>query len=343
MEADSKKLLTLINGAQNILITSHLGPDADSLCSSLLLAQILNTNFSDKHVIVCMEEEIRTLVFLDGYDTIKFDPLSIALKNYGTQLLIILDANNISRCTREPEPARLYMKEHGVKLAVIDHHEPIDIEPNSLYINQNSPAVTEDVYEICFNELKLAKPKNYAQTAMVGLYADTGGFTYDNPRRRDTFKMASQLMDDGGSAELAANQLNQYTSEGLEVLSELIKNIRQTQDYTYTYISDEFYGGWLAEDKPADAIHEGVDIFQHGFVRNVNGRSWGYAVYPDQKAKTKTYSVSFRSLQGEVDVSAYARKLGGGGHKPAAGAKIEASTVGEAIAKIKNVINGSGS
>ncbi|HVS79111.1 MAG TPA: DHH family phosphoesterase [Candidatus Saccharimonadales bacterium] len=328
----------LISDSESIVITAHLGPDADSLCSSLLLEAVLKSNLPHKKIIVCMEEEYEPMSFLNGYSSVEFGSLSDSLAKHRPQLLIILDANNIPRCTRDPESVRRLVRDEGIKLAIIDHHEQMDIEPDAIYINQGSPAVTQDVYEISFDKLKLSKPKGYAQTAMVGIYSDTGGFTYDNPRYEDTFRAASQLISDGASTELAANQLTQYSREGLEVLNEILGNIKQTKDCTYTYISDAFYEDWLARGKPLDAIHEGFDIYLHNFIRNIEGRYWGFAIYPDPRAPVKTYSVSFRSLQGRVDVSVFARKLGGGGHKPAAGAKVEAGSVDEVLASVKDVI-----
>lgn len=328
-------LRDLISGAAHILITAHLGPDADSICSSLLLADILRTNYPQKRITVSMDEKMPSLAFVGGYESIDFISLGESLLKYRPQLLIILDGNNLPRTTREVGPARDYMDSHGVRTAIIDHHPAVDVDACDVYINRQSPAATQDIFEICFSELKLRRPAGYAQTAMTGLYADTGGFTYENPRYKDTFKMATQLIDDGASTELAANQLSQYTYEGLEVLSELLKNIVQTDDCTYTYISDGFYDKWLADDMPVEAVHEGFDIYMHGFIRNIEGRFWGFAVYPDPLAKQKTYNVSLRSLQGRVDVAAIARKLGGGGHRPAAGAKVRADSIKEVLRAVK--------
>ena len=49
-------------------------------------------------------------------------------------------------------------------------------------------------------------------------------------------------------------------------------------------------------------------------------------------------SVSLRSVYESTDVSQIANKLGGGGHKPAAGAKIEAKNLEEAIQKVQDAI-----
>jgi nanoRNase/pAp phosphatase (c-di-AMP/oligoRNAs hydrolase) len=51
------------------------------------------------------------------------------------------------------------------------------------------------------------------------------------------------------------------------------------------------------------------------------------------------YSVSLRSVGGVEDVSAIARRLDdGGGHKPAAGGRVKANSVQEAISKVKEAI-----
>ncbi len=334
----TEKLKKLIEKSTNILITAHLGPDADSLCSAISLKDILITNYSEKKVTICMEEEYRSLSFLKDYDSIEFKSLQDGIEGHEPELLIILDGNNLGRCTRDPSQVRRLIDDLGISIVVIDHHPEEDIEPGAIYINRGSPAVIEDVYEVFFKELRLTKPKDYAQTFMIGLYSDTGGFTYDNPRYKDTFKMASELIEDGASTELAANLLTQYSKSGLEVLTELITNVRQTKDCTYTFITDAFYKKWKEDSKPADAIHEGFDIFLHQFLRNIEGRFWGFAIYPDPSAKVRTYRISFRALQGRVDVSQFARKLGGGGHKPAAGARIESESVDKALVAVKAVV-----
>jgi nanoRNase/pAp phosphatase (c-di-AMP/oligoRNAs hydrolase) len=50
------------------------------------------------------------------------------------------------------------------------------------------------------------------------------------------------------------------------------------------------------------------------------------------------YSVSFRAINGTKDVAELARKLSGGGHKAAAGGRVEAGSVSGAIQKVKQII-----
>ncbi len=341
MQEQLDKLLEIVEQSNRVLITSHLGPDADSLCSQILLCKILANHYPGKDILVVNEENMPSLNYLDGYELVKIGGLADAMAEFKPELFIILDANNIPRCSRSPEAAREYIKSNGVKTVIIDHHQPVGKDESDVYINQGSPAVTQDVYEIFIEQLKMKKPDNYAGTALLGIYSDTGGFVYHNPRYEDTFRVVTALVDDGADIEKIANKLNQYTSDGMTVLVELLRNTGEFAGATCSFISDEFTSAWIKEKKPSEALKEGFDIFLHQFIRNIDDRHWGFALYQDLNAPVRTYSVSFRSLNGSTDVEEIARSLGGGGHKPAAGAKLEVESMDIALETVKRAVSSS--
>jgi phosphoesterase RecJ-like protein len=330
-------LKNVIEAANRILITSHIGPDGDSVSSSILLAKILKTNFDGKAVSVSMEEEAPSLAFIDGYDQIKFGPLADSLNEFKPDLMIVLDANTLKRVTRNAEVSSRSIRETGCKLAVIDHHEPDGKDNSDVYINQQSPAVAQDVYDIFIDQMKLAKPEGYAQIAIVGIYTDTGGFIYRNLDYKKTFDIVAKLLLDGADIETVVNQLNRLSSASLDIVGELIKNTATYSGATYSFIGDD-----LTNQKSGDlveTIRQGADIYRNVFLRNLDDRTWGFLVYRDLLADEPTYSVSLRALSDSKDVSLIAAALGGGGHKPAAGAKITCSSAEEAIAKVKEAID----
>jgi phosphoesterase RecJ-like protein len=333
-----EQLKELIDDAGNILVTSHISPDGDSVSSSLLLYQILKLNYPEKRILLSMEEEPYGLSFLMGYNEIKFQPLLTSLNEFSPSLLIVLDANILKRATRDPEPVRVYIQDHKPKLAIIDHHEDIGTEENNLYINNNSPAVTLDIYELFIQEMGLQKPEGYAQIALTGIYTDTGGFIHKSPNFEKVFEVIPKLIADGADIELTVNNLNKISEEGLAVLAELIANTKYNDNFTYSFISDE-----TVSKASHDALVRATDVFRSEFLRNINDRPWGFIVYRDVKAPEHTYSVSLRSLSGAKDVSVIAAKLGGGGHKPAAGAKFSANGILEAVEGVLNAIGESSS
>ncbi|HET7827540.1 MAG TPA: DHH family phosphoesterase [Candidatus Saccharimonadales bacterium] len=333
------KLLRLIQESSRILVTSHTSPDPDAVASVLLMGTTLKKNFSDKIIRLVLEEEPLGLESFAGYRMIEFRPLLSALGEGGINLLILLDGNNFGRFSRnDGDKLRDYVRANKLPTVVIDHHQPAGKDEVGLYINQGSPATVQDVYELLFDGLGLEKPDGYARTTMLGLYADTGGFSYENKRHSDTLRLADSLIAAGVRIEEINNLINQYTPEDLRVLAELSANADHTDDYNYSFIGDSYIQDWLASGKTGAQLHKGTEAFLNDFLRNIGGRQWGFITYRHPLEKAKVYSASFRSVNGVKDVSKLAASLGGGGHTGAAGAKFEAESVEDAIEKVKQAI-----
>lgn len=333
------QLKRLIEASSRILVTSHISPDPDALCSLLITGTALTKNYPDKKIIMLSEELTGGLNFLKHYPEIIQRPLQNAIAEFRPELIIIVDAMNFSRCTRgDVQPVQRLAKDSGAKIAIIDHHQPEGIEPGALYINNGSPAATQDIYQIFLNSMGLEKPDGYAETALLGIISDTARFLYDNPKHRDTFSVVSELLDAGASIEELENKLSRHTIDEMQVLSELAKNLTSEADYNYSFVSDGFTEKWIKNNLSNDNFKLGCETFVSGYIRNIGRNLWGFIVYPDLSAGSGRYSVSFRAVADSKDVSRIAKALGGGGHKPAAGAKLEADSVERAINKIHKVI-----
>lgn len=337
---DIEKFKQLLEKSQRILITSHISPDPDAIASVLLLGTTLKQNFPQKDVLMVLEEEPEGLDFLAGYQDIKFGSLLDNLRSFKPDLFVLLDAPNYDRCSRkDPQLVQQYITDNKVKTAFIDHHEPTGKDNSDVYIHQGSVATAQDVYEICFDQLTLQKPPGYAETTMLGIYSDSGGFTYKNQRHKETFKIVNDLLASGVNLEQLKHKLNSYSPEHLKVLAEFIKNTSSANDYTYTYLSDEFTTAWLADKKKAQILSTAKGMYSDRYLRNIGDRKWGFIVSPDFMQGEDFYAVSFRSADESIDVAKIANKLGGGGHKPAAGARIQAKNVKEAIQKVQQAIS----
>ena len=339
MEAAIKKLGELVKNSGRILVTSHISPDPDALASLLLMATTLRANYPAKKVLASMEELSGDLEYLNGYKDIGMTPLGECLERFRPDLVIIVDTMNFSRCSRgDSQAIQQWIKDSGAAVAIIDHHEPIGVGDNQCYINQKSPAAVQDVYEVCFEHLGLKKPAGYGVTTLTGLYADTGGFIYDNPRHTATFKIVNELLDSGISLETVVNKLKKYSLIFMATLAELSKNLSRYDDCSYSFLSDEFTSR-IDGVAMFDDVRSAIGLFVNEFIRNIDDRRWGFVVYQDIKGGDKLYSASFRAVSDTKDVAAIAQRLGGGGHKPAAGAKFEAASVEEALEKVKAAIS----
>lgn len=340
MNEEIKKLKELIEASSKILVTSHISPDPDAVSSLLLFGQTIKLNYPDKSIGMILEEPSLEAEFLKGYGDIKIANLTAAIEELKPDLLVILDANSFSRVSRnEFDRLKELVSNQAVKTVIIDHHEPNGKDETDVYINQGSPAVVQDVYETLFNHFNYKKPDDYAQTTLTGLYADTGGFSWDNPRHTDTFKLADELLGAGANIESVRSNLFRYSENYLAVLGELATNASHRDDYTYSFIRDEFVNNWINNGETMAELHMGTNGFVNNYLRNIEGRKWGFIVYKNVLSGEGIYSASFRSVSGVKDVSELAAKLGGGGHKPAAGAKLHASSVEEALKIVENAIS----
>ncbi len=334
------KLKDFLEKSSKILVTSHISPDPDAISSLLLLGTTLETNYPDKKVEMVLEEKPEGLDFLSGYDMIKFGPLLEAITEHKPDLIILLDGSNFDRASRENAPkVRQYIEQNNVKTIIIDHHEPEGKDNVDIYFNQNSPATTLDVYEILYNHLRMERPVDYQQTALLGIYADSGGFVYHNNRYKEMFRVVNELLDAGANLESVKTCLNTYSDDHMKVIGQLVDNLTHGDGYSYSFISDEFAQNWRETGKNPVTLKTACSKFIDNYIRNIGGRNWGFIVYPDLSIGQGIYSASFRSVGGQPDVAKIASNLGGGGHKPAAGAKIQAQDIDEAIREVQEFIH----
>jgi len=334
------KLKKLIEDAQKILVITHTGPDPDAFCSLILAGTTLELNYPDKQVRMSTEEQTGDLKPLAGYEKVRLQKLDAAINEHKPDLIIMVDAMNFGRCTRgEAMLVSQKVKERGIKLAIIDHHEPVSVEDNDVYINQNSPAAVQDVYETLFTHLGLKKPAGYAQTTLLGLYSDSGGFVYETERYKQMFNLVVELVAAGAKLETINSLLHQFSSDTMAAVAELSKNLSHEQDYSFSFVSDEFTNDWQAQGKNFDQLKLGVAHFVNEYIRNIDGRQWGFVIYKDLAAGDNVYGVSLRALGGTTNVAKIAEKLGGGGHIPSAGAKIKAPDVGAVLKQVQEAID----
>ena len=126
-----------IENANRIAIFSHINPDADALCSSIALKNMLTKTFPDKEVDVFTSGEIGELYshIIDG------EQINISRGNY--DLAFVLDCPNLQRCGVWEDLASQIP--HIIN---IDHHET-NVKFGDLNIVSNTVSSTcELVYRI---------------------------------------------------------------------------------------------------------------------------------------------------------------------------------------------------
>lgn len=329
-----------IGNAKSILLTSHLSPDPDAICSLLLLTKTLALNFPDIQIYATLEDDPNIIEGLEGIEIVHHQSLDDAVRHTNPDLIIVTDTNRLSRVSRIGSNLLQELVSKHVKTVVIDHHDEtgkdsFDIE----LIDDNIPAATQMVYEICFNKLSYEKPDSFAKLTMLGIVADTGGLRYGGKDYTVTKKIIEQLTSEGVNIESAEKVLNRLNPLQESVVKSLTKNFRVELDYSFSFLDDAIRQKWKEENQSPGAFKAAKNIFINNSLAGARGKNWGFCVTPSMTLGDGHYDVSFRSLPGTVNVAMICQKINdGGGHENAAGTSIEASTIEEALDLVKQAI-----
>jgi phosphoesterase RecJ-like protein len=163
-----------------------------------------------------------------------------------------------------------------------------------------------------------------ATALLTGIITDTDNFT--NSATSDTaMAAAGDLIRKGGNLNMINEQVVRNKSINLlrlwgEILNRLNKH--EALDMVYTYITQVDLKVHQVDETDSEGIAN--------FLNNLDEGKMSLILKETQDGKIKG---SFRTTKDDVDVSALAKKLGGGGHKKAAGFSI-AGTIDEVMKKI---------
>ncbi|MBQ8219465.1 MAG: bifunctional oligoribonuclease/PAP phosphatase NrnA [Bacilli bacterium] len=292
-------IFKLIKESKSILLLTHESPDGDAVGSVMGFYHMLKS--INKSVDIVMPEVPNSFEFLASINKI----VDKSDKEY--DLAIVLDCANEERIGQK-NGEFLRCK----KCISIDHHTSNNGFGDINYVEEETAACSQVIYYL-FKDWNILINKNIGEALAVGLLTDTCGFRNDNVDKK-SFLMASELLDLGIKIhKLYFNVLSKKTMSKYLLMKMVLDRLEFFSDerIAFSYISQEDLENVSA--RPGD--HEGlVDLGRHIdgvevsiFMREDNG-----------------YRISFRS-NGLVDVNKIAKKFGGGGHKMAAGAKLDGS------------------
>ena len=318
------ELITHIANAGNVLVMAHKYPDYDAFGASVGISRIARfcgvrvnivTNPKDVNIKRCMKlfdgDESYDGIFVDaaqGLDLVRSDTL-----------LVIVDVNNIDMF----ESADI--ANNVANIIIVDHHRKtaeFDREPLISYIEPSSSSASELVSEMIEQTLPPSTLRhNEADILLAGILLDTKQFTKGTGTK--TYASAMYLRDNGASYE-------------------------DVQDLFKTNIRDY---------KQEAMFGERVEIYRHCMAIAVNphgeassdrilaARVADNLLMVDEVAASfalvlidDTVHISARS-NGTVNVQLILEALKGGGRYDAAGAQLKASTLQDALLKLKQAID----
>lgn len=314
-ETPFKQAVSVLTGAETVIVCCHVAPDGDALGSMIGLGRFLARK--GKKVWMSWGSDNPRVppqyAFLPGLDDLStHDQLP-----QDADVFVAIDCGDIQRLEL------LEDKFHSAKSTInVDHHISNDLFAD---INIVEPEKASSC-ELAFELIKAFGEKPDAEEAMclyTGIVTDTGRFQYPSTSAQ-TLRAAAELRDLGIQHHVVGEEVYESSSFGfLRVLGIVLSRARLEDGIVWSWVEQADLDGL-----DLDETEHFIDV-----LRSVRGSKMALIL---KQVPEGNYKVSLRS-RGEVDVSALAQRFGGGGHTRAAGFTSHRS-VDETIAGIKSAI-----
>ncbi len=300
-----QNLVHRLLNSDEIIIASHIGPEGDAVGSALALAIGLE-NLGKKVEVVYQSGVPKRYSFLPAANKVKRSP------SFSPTLLVLVDCADLARADIPDS-----LRKNASSVIVIDHHplKPKRSENNWLMWIEPKAAATGEMIAVLLKALKVTMTPEIATCLYAALISDTGVFHFRNTTPR-TFRLAASLLKYGvDPQELAYRVMEVRSFAATQLLARMLRkakfepktglcwSVLTVKDFEQTGTTDEDTENFI------------------NFLRAVDGTKVAVLF---REIEPKFVKVSMRSKDG-IDVSAIARRFGGGGHPAAAGCKLSQS------------------
>jgi len=293
------QVVQLIEQKQRFMITSHVRPDGDGLGSGLALYWMLRA--LNKDVDVVLRDRVPP-----SYEVLPGSELVIVQDD----VTAIYDGAFIIECSDVDRPGLPSLRNQFV--VNIDHHSTTVAFGDINWIDSTAAAVGEMIYNLC-KALGVEVTKEIAECIYTALLTDTGSFHFSNTTER-TLKIASELVRRGVEPARISQALFYSSSFAkIKLLGLVLSDIERDESGRIAWITLD-----RATMYQANACDEDAD----GIVNQALSIADVEAVAFFKELSPGAYRISLRS-KGKHNVAKVAELFGGGGHRNAAGCRIQ--------------------
>ncbi len=299
-----KKILQIIKRSESILISTHVNPDPDAICSELALAEYLRS-IKKKVTIVNEAPMIERFKFFPGAARVKsLDDV----RRRSFDVAIILDCGELSRIGDVQD-----LIDEECQVINIDHHVTNDRFGSINFVDTKASSTAQVLYEF-LTYAKCKMNRRIATNLYCGIMTDTGSFRYENTSSR-THEVAAELIKHNIKVdELYSRIYETIPLQDLAAFTQVINRFEISSRGRVVCL--ELTRKWT--DKFTDDFDLRDAIFK--FLRSIAGVEVICILTEFTRNKTR---VNLRSAS-YVDVAKLAHSFDGGGHKRASGCLVEA-------------------
>ncbi len=288
----------LTKKADNIVISTHIFPDADGIGSEIALCLAMRTQGKNA---ICVHEEplLDRYKYLDPFDVI------ISLEDYKSfyndadiDLFVVADTNSLERIGEGVKK----LAQKATETLFIDHH-PCSMSVMDDNCIDTSKAATGELVGELIQSLGVELTKDMALPLYTAVLIDTSSFRYPTVTG-NTHRLVGSLMDTGVRPPHAYNMI--YGTKKLtfmKLLGKVLASAQTTKDEKIAWLTltEELLEKFKVDTEDTHAFINHLLILDNIKVA---------VMFKETAGQVK---VSMRSV-GNVDVGVMARALGGGGH-----------------------------
>jgi len=301
------------------VITTHINADFDSLASMLAAKKLY-----PQAVLVfpgSQEKNLRDFFLQSTFYVFETERIKNIDLN-AVRRLILVDTRQPGRIGKFAE----LVKGRGVEVHIYDHHpaSPEDLRGTEEHIREVGATVT--ILAKILKEQHIPITPEEATVMAVGLYEDTGSFTFSSTTGED-YEMAAFLLSQGANLNMVSNLITrELTPEQISLLNELIQSatryvVKGLEVMIAKASADRYIGDF------ALLVHKLKDM------ENIN------VLFALAQMEDRVYLVA-RSRLEEVNAGEVAAAFGGGGHATAASATIKDMNLHQVEEKLLNYLEG---
>lgn len=302
-----KQIRNEIERARRVLLVPHQNPDGDALGSvTAFLAYLKRIGIPG--AIFCKTKASPRLAFLHGSDELTTDER--AWDHPELDVVIVFDSS-------DPRYAGIHDCLEGMarrpKVIVIDHHYTNSFFGDINLVDPTASSTVEIIYRF-FQAGDVRMSAEMATSLLTGLLTDTDNFT-NGATSASALAMGRDLLLRGGDRSLIMKSVFRDKSVGtLKLWGVTLSRLQKhgALDLVYTHVSQQD----IVSANAADADVEGIANF-------LNAIGEAKATLLLKETADGSCKGSFRTTRDDTDVSRFAKRLGGGGHRKAAGFTVE--------------------
>ena len=288
------------------VITTHINADFDAFASMLAAKKL----YPGAVVVFPGSQErnlrdffVKSMVYM--YNIVKIKDVDLN----AVDRLVLVDTRQASRIGKFAG----IVNRPGLEIHIYDHHPAMPDDLSGTVEVTEMTGATVTIMTKLLREKEIRLTPEEATIMALGLYEDTGSFTFSSTTE-DDYHAAAYLLSQGANLNLISNIITREMSpEQVNLLNEMIQGATHHTisgvDVVITSVSSESYVADMALLVHKFRDMEGVDV-----------------VFALASMENRVYMVA-RSRLPEVDVGEIAMAFGGGGHPSAASATIKGQTL----------------